>query len=159
MIEKIKLKLINVILESSNLDTAKARIKGIIKFIEEYQESDKTLTDVHSVFRALEEYNVMYNNEIAKYGAMEKSELAKCSYQLQEIICILAMMGSLLNNILRKYNTAEDKSTLAKYLRRLNDMSEYVRGEKIMWQSVLKSTSTLISSDLEDKEYAPLVDE
>ena len=159
MLDIIKHKLNNIITDYVTVDAIKSRLVDILQSIEDYQKSHATLSEVHSVFRTLDEYENMYNAELVKYGAMSRQDKVKCSYQIQEMICVLAMMGSLLNATLRKYVVSEDKSALGKHLRRLAEISDYVRSEKIMWQSVLKSTTVLIQNDMSSTEYENFSDE
>lgn len=154
MLEQVKLRLENILTDYDSVEAIKVSLGKVVKDIQDYQKSSATLSDVHNALRTLEQYDTMYNMELERYNAMDRKNNKECSYQVQEMICILALMGSLLTNTLRKYTMMEDKSVMAKYLRRLNEINEYVRSEKIMWQSVLKSLTTLIRADLEDREYA-----
>lgn len=153
MLDIIKHKINNIRTDCNSVDAMKLRLAGIVEDIESYQASHATLSEIHAVFRALDEYSNMYHAELTKYAAIPREDKRRSSYQIQEMICVLALMGSLLSNTLRRYTTAEDKSTLAKHLRKLNEISEYVRSEKIMWQSTLKSFTVLIQADMADMEY------
>lgn len=159
MLDTIKEKINHIRTDYVSVEAIKSRLAEIVQSIDDYQKSRATLSEVHAVFRTLDEYEAMYNAELTKYAAIPRDNKKKCSYQIQEMLCILAMMGALLTITLRKYVSAEDKSTLAKHLRKLNDINEYVKSEKIMWQSALKSMTVLLQSDMTALEYEKPVDE
>lgn len=158
MLSIVKQKLITILTDNADTGYIKSRIHSIVEDIEEYEEGNKAASDVHNCFRALDEYLIMYNNELEKYGAISRKDIEKCSYQIQEMLCILALMGSLILRIFKKYNNGgDDRSTLAKHLRKLNELREYVQSEKILWQSSLKSYNNLITLKVEEHKAAEMI--
>lgn len=149
MLDIIKQRIENILTDVSTIDLAKIKLRKMVEDIESYQSSNETLSDLHRTFRAVDEYKTMYNQELIKYGAIDSENILKRSLAVQGMLLTLAMMGSLLENILGKYNAGGDKSTIQKYLRKINDENEFVKSEKILWQSTLKSLTTIIQWNTE----------
>lgn len=120
--------------------------------IKKYQEEDQVSSDLHRTFKMLQRYSNMYKIAVDKYMAMPMSDLEGRSFQLQEILCLLSLATSVINNVLRKYNTSDDKGTLGKHLRTLNNNLEYYKNEKISWTTMLKAITTIISDRIADKK-------
>lgn len=145
MLDKVKYKLLNAITNTNDVGLIKTDLKKIISEIEKFQEENKPLSDMHSVFRTLEEYSTMYTIETQKYLAIPREQYHDRAYQAQEILCILSLVLSLITSILRKYNNpAEEKGTLARYLRMLNENKEHFKGEKMSWSIIAKEQTALV---------------
>ena len=87
----------------------------------------------------------MYRIAVNKYMVMAKTQLEDRSFQIQEILCLISLITSIITDTIRKYNTGDDKnSSIGKHLRRLSEDLEYYKGEKITWTTILKSITTMI---------------
>lgn len=143
MLDIIKQRLFNI----SGYSTASLMADELRKLagdIEKFQSEDATTSDMHRTFRMMERYSTMYKVAVEEYLALPTTNLEKRSFQLQEILCLLTLLTTLIAGTLRKYNTAEDKGTLGKYIRTLSNNLEQFKNDKISWTTMLKATTTMI---------------
>lgn len=159
MLDIVKYKLLNVITDKNDINLIKTDLKNIVTEIETYKKENEPLSDMHSVFRTLEEYSNMYIIETQKFMAIPPEEYGKRAFQSQEILCILSLVLSLITQILRKYaNPSEDKGTLSRYLRMLNDNKEHFKGEKMSWSIIAKEQTALIQDAISWRNQPKEVD-
>lgn len=151
MLNVVKEKLTNLLLNSDTIEYTKGELKKVIDSIDAFEKANNTMTDMHSAFRALEEYTVQYGMEVNNYYQMDERALSDRITQIQKIVCLVTMASALISAVLRRYNTAKDTGTIAKYLRTLNDQKETFKNDKITWISVLKSLTTLVADATADK--------
>lgn len=121
-------------------------LKKLIEDIQAFQNGDETSSDLHKIMKIIQRYSVMYRIESEKYMAIPQDRLEDRSYQVQEILCLLTLITTSINDVLRKYNMSEDKGQLGKHLRTLNNNYEFYRNEKISWTTIMKGVSTLITA-------------
>ena len=151
MLDVIKNRLFNIS-TYEHTDVIKSELQKLASDIEKYQQEDVTSSDLHRTFRMLERYSTMYKVAVDEYLAISVSDLEKRSFQLQEVLCLLTLMSSVITNTLRKYNTAEDKGALGRHIRTLNNNLEYYKNEKISWTTMLKAVTTLIEERITNKK-------
>lgn len=122
-------------------------LRKLAEDIEKYQSEDAVSNDLHRTFRMIERYSTMYKVAVDEYLAIPTKELEKRSFKLQDILCLLTLITSLIVNTLRKYNTvSEDKGTMGKYIRTLNNNLEQYKNDKISWTTMLKAITTMIDA-------------
>ena len=151
MLDIIKSKLFNISGYESS-EVMKQELCKLAADIEKYQQEDATSSDLHRAFRTLERYSNMYKIAVDDYLAISVADLEKRSFKLQDILCLLTLITSIIVTTLRKYNTAEDKGALGRHIRTLNNNLEFYKNEKISWTTMLKAISTLIEERITDKK-------
>ena len=146
MLDIIKYKIANIVTDDEDKGVIKDKLKSIMADIDRYKEENKPLSEIHSIFRTLEEYSNMYKMETSKYMAIPVEHYIDRTFQAQEIMCILSLILSLINDVLRKYNDpVEEKGSLAKYLRMLNTNREFYQGEKMAWSVNMKAQTAVVT--------------
>lgn len=146
MLNVIKNRLVNIVGTYTSINSMVNALKTLIEDITKYQSEDETASDLHKIFKIIQRYSVMYKVESEKYLTIPQEKLDDRSYQVQEILCILTLITTSINDILRKYNMSEDKGQLGKHLRTLTNNYEFYRNEKISWTTIMKGVSTLITA-------------
>lgn len=144
MLDVIKHKIINIATTYSTPELMSAELRKVAEDIEKYQSEDATATDLHRTFRALERYATMYKVAVEEYLAMPTKDLEKRSFQLQEILCLLTLITSLIAGTLRKYSTGDDKGTIGRHVRTLSNNLEQYKNDKISWTTMLKAVTTMV---------------
>ena len=153
MLDLVRNKITNIITQYETVDTLKPELVKLINYIKKYQDENKNTTDVHRAFAATQRYAEMYRIAVNKYMVMAKTQLEDRSFQIQEILCLISLITSIITDTIRKYNTGDDKnSSIGKHLRRLSEDLEYYKGEKITRTTILKSITTMISDKSTDKK-------
>lgn len=154
MLDIIKNRIANIATTYTNMDLVNKELLKLASDIEKFQSEDSTTSDLHRTFRTLERYSTMYKIAVEEYLAIPVKELHKRSFQLQEILCLLTLITSAIVSVLRKYNSSDDKGTLGKHLRTLNNNLEYYKAEKISWTTMLKAITTLFELRITEMKEA-----
>lgn len=146
MLTKIKYQLSGIVVNSNDTELIKNELKNVISDIDAFQEANKPLSDMHSTFRTLEEYSSLYEVETAKFSAIPNEKYLDRAWKIQEILSVLSLILSLINDVLRKYNnpSSADGSQAAKYLRMLNTNQEHFKSERMSWIVALKAQTAVI---------------
>lgn len=153
MLDLVRNKVTNIITQCETAESLKAELVKLVNYIKKYQDENKNTTDVHRAFTSTQRYSEMYRIAVNKYMVMAKTQLEDRAFQIQEILCLISLITSVITDTVRKYNTGDDKnSSIGKHLRRLSEDLEYFKGEKITWTTVLKSITTMISDKSTDKK-------
>ena len=128
-------------------------LNKLVNYISKYQEENRNTSDIHRAFKAVQRYSEMYRVAINKYMVMNKEQLQDRAFQIQEILCLIALATSIITDTVRKYNVGDDKnSAIGKHLRRLSEDLEHYKGEKITWTTILKNITTMIGDKTVDKK-------
>ena len=154
MLDIIKQKIANIALYETK-EHMSMDLRKIAEDIEKYQAEDGVSSDLHRTFRMIERYSTMYKVAVDEYMAMSTENLEKRSFKLQDILCLLTLLTSLIVGTLRKYNTtADDKGTMGKYIRTLNNNLEQYKNDKISWTTMLKAITTMMDARItKQKEH------
>lgn len=144
MLDIIKHKIANIAMSCTTVEGMASELRKVTEEIEKVQAEDANATDLHRTFRTLERYSSMYKVAVDEYLAIPTKELERRSFQLQEILSLLTLITSLIASTLRKYNTNEDKGTLGRHIRTLNNNLEQYKNDKISWTTMLKAITTMI---------------
>lgn len=144
MLDVVKQKISYIAMNYETPELMSAELRKVAEEIEKFQSEDAQTTDLHRTFRALEKYSTMYKIAVDEYLAIPTTQLEQRSFQLQEILCLLTLMTSIISSTLRKYHTSDEKGTLGRYIRTLTGNLELYKGDKISWMSILKSITTMM---------------
>lgn len=155
MLDIIKNKLTNIMTTCTKTETMNAELLKLVNYINKCQEENKNTTDIHRAFRATQKYAEMYRIAVNKYMVMSKTQLEDRSFQIQEVLCLISLVTSVITDTIRRYNSGEDKnSSIGKNLRKLSEELEYFKAEKIAWTTMQKAITTLIADKTTDKKVA-----
>ena len=111
MLDLVRNKITNIITQYETVDTLKPELVKLINYIKKYQDENKNTTDVHRAFAATQRYAEMYRIAVNKYMVMAKTQLEDRSFQIQEILCLISLITSIITDTIRKYNTGDDKNS------------------------------------------------
>ena len=152
MLDGIKIKLNNVLLDCTSITTAKKLIKNIVARIEKYQEENNLLSSLHSTMRTVEEHNTYYLATLREFEAEPPENMNKRTWLIQEMVTLLNVIISCLSTTLRRHGSVEtdDKSQVAKNMRKLKQSLDDYKETRMSWLSMLKSQTTLNNMHIEE---------
>ncbi len=91
MLDLVKEQLEIMLTQTTTSDGFRTEIKNVIERINRYNQENDNSSDVHKVFRSLEQYSNLYKTEVAKYMSLGDSFKERI-FQCQEILCVLTLL-------------------------------------------------------------------
>lgn len=146
MLNIVSAKLTDIVLNCSDANYMKTLLKGILDDIRQYQDANRTMSDIHGTFRHVTELDTQLQAEILKFNGIESKDYMRRAYHIQEILALISMICMSLNRVLVAYSTnSNDKSQIAKQLGNIHQQYERYKSERMAWVCEAKLQSSIIA--------------
>lgn len=149
-------------LETKKDTITKEDIEALITEINVYQGTENKFTDIASIMRTINDYNLTYLAQVQQYEGFNKKDIRHLpmrTEKVREILCTLSALHTFL--VLSTATITESNFNMANlrnYMKDLEAKKEHFKSEKMTWAAILRSltqemafTTEMRKLDIEDK--------
>ena len=134
-------------------DFVQQRIQKLIDKVDADIEERNKSTQIHDVFRVIEEYRQTYINIVSEFTTLQPNAIQAKTYKTHEALCVLMALSTLLtSSSISVLTGATETDPMYKQARQLQEYRDFYKSEKIVWQSILKSLTARVALDTENKK-------
>lgn len=137
-------------------------VEELIAEISSFQGTENSFTDISSIMRTINDYNITYLSQVQEYEGLKINDMKLLpvrSEKVREILCTLSALHTYLVLTCSRITESNfNMKNLRNYVADLNSKKEHFKSEKMTWAAILKSLTQEMAFaaemrrlDIEDK--------
>ena len=149
-------------LETKKESLSKEDIENLISEISTYQGTENKLTDIASIMRTINNYNLTYLAQVQEYEGYNKKDIRHLPLRAEKVRAILCTLSALHTFLVLSASSITESTfnmgNLRTYMKDLEVKKEHFKSEKMTWATILRSltqemafTAEMRKLDIEDK--------